>query len=100
MRASGRFFLFNKMLALTTYLMSSTEGDTICEIAGGEARTTRVLVRLRDHRITTGPNFDLVADIGLTDKAGNPHSGSIGNDASLRSASWHLCAGPSEDMHG
>ena len=67
MRASGHFLLFNKMLALTTYLLSLDDGDTICEIVGGEARTTRVLVRHSDRRISTGPNFDLVADVDLTD---------------------------------
>ena len=66
-RAGENFLLFNKMTALTTHLLTSnaTE-DTICEIAGGEARTTRVLIRTNDSRISTGPNFDLVADIDLT----------------------------------
>ena len=67
--ASERQFLpFNKIQALTTYLVSSEDVDTICEIAGGEARTTRVLIRMNDKRFTIGPNFDLVADIDLTGK--------------------------------
>ena len=57
------------MTALTTYLINSTDGDTVCEIVGGEIRTTRVLIRLHDRRIRTGPNFDLVADIDLTNKS-------------------------------
>ena len=68
MRASRKFLLFNKLLALTTHLLSLDQGDTICEIAGGEARATRVLIRYNDKRISTGPNFDLVADVDLTDK--------------------------------
>ena len=54
------------MLALTTHLFTRDEGDTICEIAGGEARTTKILIRYNDKRLTTGPNFDLVADVDLT----------------------------------
>ena len=55
------------MQALVTHLLSSkADEDTICEIAGGEARTTRVLIRMHGARISTGPNFDLVADIDLT----------------------------------
>ena len=68
MRQGLNFPLFNKMQALTTYLVSADDGDTICEVAGGEARTTRVLIRMNDKRFTAGPNFDLVADIDLTDK--------------------------------
>ena len=66
-RAGENFILFNKMTALTTHLLTSTATeDTICEIAGGEARTTRVLIRMNDSSISTGPNFDLVADVDLT----------------------------------
>ena len=66
-RAGETFLLFNKMIALTTHILTSnaTE-DTICEIVGGEARTTRVLIRMNDSRISTGPNFDLVADVDIT----------------------------------
>ena len=57
-RAGENFLLFNGLPALITHLFSTKANeDTICEIAGGEARTTRVLVRLHDPRITTGPNF-------------------------------------------
>ena len=66
-RSCEHFLLFNCLKALNTHLFSiKAHEDTICEIAGGEARTTRVLIRLHDHRISTGPNFDLVADIDLT----------------------------------
>ena len=67
MRASEHFLVFSGMPALVTHLFSSkADEDTICEIAGGEARTTRVPIRMHDSRISTGPNFDLVADIDLT----------------------------------
>ena len=68
MRVSNNFNCFNTMPALNAYLASCTGGDTICEIVGGEARTTRILIRLNDPRVSTGLNFDLVADINLTDK--------------------------------
>ena len=67
MRTCDDMLVFNRLTSLTAYLLSSTEGDTICEIAGGEARTTRVLIRSNDKRITTGPNLNLAADIDLTD---------------------------------
>ena len=69
MRVGSNFLLFNGMPALITHLFSSKDvEDTICEIAGGEARTTRVLIRMHDKRIATGPNFDLVVGIDLTNK--------------------------------
>ena len=66
-RASSHCMIFNKMLAITAYLSASGEGGTICESAGGTARTTRVLIRFNDQRVKTGPNFDLVVDAGLLD---------------------------------
>ena len=66
MRAGRNFLLFNGMPALTTHLLSKDVEDTSCEIAGGEARTTRVLIRFNNQRVTTGPNVDLVADADLT----------------------------------
>ena len=48
------------------FLAQSPDGDTMCEIAGGEARTTRVMIRYHDKRIHPGPNFDLVTDVDLT----------------------------------
>ena len=69
MRACETFIVFNHMHALTAYLLKAQDGDTICEVAGGEARTTRVLIRLNDKRIKTGPNFDLVTDVDLTEFA-------------------------------
>ena len=55
--ASNNFLPFNHLSALTTYLLSSTEGDTNCEIAGGGASTIRVMIRLHDRRITTRPTL-------------------------------------------
>ena len=55
------------MQAMATHLLQFDDGDTMCEICGGEARTTIVLVRYNDREPTTGPNFDLVADVDLTD---------------------------------
>ena len=69
MRLGSIYGIFNTMHAMATYLLASTVGDTICEIAGGEARTTRILIRLNDPRISTGPNFDLIADIDLTNQS-------------------------------
>ena len=66
LRVSDTFLTFNCMNATTTQLLKFDDGDTICEICGGESRATRVLVRYHDKRLTTGPNFDLVADIDLT----------------------------------
>ena len=65
-RSTDECHIFNGMHALTTHLFSQDNGDTICEIAGGEARTTKILIRHHDKRLTTGPNFDLVADVDLT----------------------------------
>ena len=56
------------MSALDEFLASFSGGDAICEIAGGEARTTRILIRMNDPRIATGPDFDLITDVDLTDK--------------------------------
>ena len=53
------------MLAITAYLSSSGEGNTICEIAGGEARTTRILIRFNDKRVSAGLNFDFVVGVDL-----------------------------------
>ena len=65
MRACETFTIFNCMHALTVFLSKAPDGDAICEIAGGEARTTRVLIRQNDSRIRPGPNFDLVTDVDL-----------------------------------
>ena len=70
MRASSHFLLFSKMLAPTSYLLSLDDGDTICEIAGGEARTTRVPIRYNDKRTTAVPNFDHVDDLSPTNPQG------------------------------
>ena len=64
-RVSDTFLTFNCMKALTTHLLKFDDGDTMCEICGGEARTTRILVRYNDKRLMTGPSFDMVADINL-----------------------------------
>ena len=60
MRASNNVMLFKKMLALTTHLLSLDGGDANCEISGGEARATRIVIRHNDRRVTTGPNFFLL----------------------------------------
>ena len=88
------------MIAMTTHLLTSTATeDTICEIAGGEARTTRVLIRMNDSRISTGPNFDLVADVDLTKKDEQKAFWDIDASESPRCVSWLLCAVRLEDDH-
>ena len=66
LRANDNCYVFKFMMALTIHLSNYNEGDTICEIVGGEARTTKFRVRYHDKRPTGGPNFDLVADVVLT----------------------------------
>ena len=61
------FSVFNHLQALSVYLLNGGDGDPICEVAGGEARTTRILIRRNHNRIKPGPNFDLVTDVDLTD---------------------------------
>ena len=67
LRVCDLFLTFNCMQAMTTHLLKYDDGDTMCELCGGEVRTTRVLVRYHNKKLTTGPNFDLVADIDLTE---------------------------------
>ena len=77
-----------------THLFSADDGDTICEIAGGEARTTRVLIRLNDKRII-GPNFDLVADVDLTDKREQEEFLKYRKRKRPKACMMPPCAGPS-----
>ena len=52
------------MEELLTCFAAFPTGDSVCEIFGGEARTSQFLVK---HRVRgVGPNFDLVCHIDLT----------------------------------
>ena len=53
---------FGSMEDLMDYYVTLPPGVAVCEIAGGEARTTRVLCK---HRIPAGRNFDLVCGVDL-----------------------------------
>ena len=58
---------FNCMQVTATHLLKFDGGDTMCEVCGGEVRTTRALVRYNNKRLNTGPNVDLVAGGDLTE---------------------------------
>ena len=64
MRDHGDMLLFNSMCALEVYHgQLDKHGVSVCEIAGGTARCSRVLVK---HRVACGRNFDLVTGTDMT----------------------------------
>ena len=58
--------LFNSMCALEHYWQHMDKrGISVCEIAGGAARCSRILIR---HRVKCGRNFDLITGADMTKK--------------------------------
>jgi hypothetical protein len=49
--------------SVANYTDTLPQGNGFCEIAGGIAHTTRILVK---HAVPGGPNFDLVCGCDLT----------------------------------
>jgi hypothetical protein len=54
--------VFNCFLFVAKYTDTLPQGNVFCEIAGGAAHTTRILVQ---HAVPCGPNFDLVCRMRL-----------------------------------